>query len=253
MKICEHRSWIPEYYPNSIWAVHLLIQVPPTPSLAMGEIEPLEPPHRDHDRFLGSQLLLQFRPPLLLYQLHTPPQSPPFSSLHPTITHATQRNLWISLLSTNLPVHGTLLNILVEFDLTVRCELSDLFVYLLYLCMLFVDLSVVRALGKGRRIWGRKCRPWLRLSRPRRRVRTARNGIRFLWGNGWALSQRRRRRRRPRLLAERWVSSAVDLFLWACVFGVPGVKSIIENGRDCFGDSSGLYYVLIVWHHDLNE
>ena len=31
----------------SISAVHLLIQVPPTLSLSIEEIEPLEPPHRD--------------------------------------------------------------------------------------------------------------------------------------------------------------------------------------------------------------
>ena len=49
------------------------------------------------------------------------------------------------------------------------------------------------------------------------------------------------------------MSSAVDLCLWACFFSLPAFKSIIENGRDCIGDSSGLYYVLAVWHYDLNE
>ena len=91
--------------------------------------------------------------------------------------------------------------------------------------MLFVDLLVVRALGKGRKIWDRKCRPWLRLSRPRPRVRIARNGTRFLSGNGWALSQWARRRPRPRLLAGRWVVSAIDVFL--CVFC--GVSVYTEN------------------------
>ena len=72
-------------------------------------------------------------------------------SLLPFQTLRTQRILGLPLFSTNLPVHGTLLINLLEFDSIVRCELSVLFLYPLYLCMLFVDLFVVRPLGKGRK------------------------------------------------------------------------------------------------------
>ena len=151
--------------------------------------------------------MLQIRPPSQQSHVVSPLSFPP--SKH----HACNQIVCPLLFNTSIPVCGTLW----IFCLSSIQFLQWVFYLFMYLFILFVyavcGYISNRVLGKGRKIWDRKCRPWRRLSKSWPRVWITQNGSKETvercasdeedaQGHG--------------LLAEWWVVGAIDVFL--CVF-----------------------------------